>query len=137
MLTLALLVVYMVSTFITLLWLACPFYGNLARFMANYQVAMVVYTLEIHIPIFCREISEISLTTPINWTPLRTHLDTQPPMSIFFILSIDQEELGKAAEETGQETEARTLLGELFEIYYDNRSTQSNPIQYLTIFDNI
>ena len=55
---------------------------------------------------------------------------------------MDQEELGKAAEETGQETEARTLLGELFEIYYDNRSTQSNPIcdniwQYLTIFDNI
>ena len=55
---------------------------------------------------------------------------------------MDQEELGKAAEETGQETEARTLLGELFEIYYDNRSTQSNPIfdniwQYVTIFDNI
>ena len=47
MLTLALLVVYMVSTFITLLWLACPFYGNLARFMANYQVAIVVYTLQV------------------------------------------------------------------------------------------
>ena len=38
---------------------------------------------------------------------------------------MDQEELGKAAEETGQETEARTLLGELFEIYYDNRSKQA------------
>ena len=136
MLTLALLVVYMVSTFITLLWLACPFYGNLARFMANYQVAIVVYTLQIHSPIFCREISEIWLTTPINWTPIRTHLDTQPPMSIFFILSIDQEELGKAAEETGQETEARTLLGELFEIYYDNRSTQT-PNTVVTIFVNI
>ena len=116
MLTLALLVVYMVSTFITLLWLACPFYGNLARFMANYQVAIVVYTLQIHSPIFCREISEIWLTTPINWTQFAPILTP---------ISMDQEELGKAAEETGQETEARTLLGELFEIYYDNRSTQS------------
>ena len=42
LLTLALLVVYMVSTFITLLWLACPFYGNLARFMGNYQVSSIV-----------------------------------------------------------------------------------------------
>ena len=38
LLTLALLVVYMLSTFTTLVWLACPFYGNLARFMGNYQV---------------------------------------------------------------------------------------------------
>ena len=38
------------------------------------------------------------------------------------INAIVQEELRKAAEETGQETEARSLLGELFEIYYDNRS---------------
>ena len=55
---------------------------------------------------------------------------------------MDQEELGKAAEETGQETEARTLLGELFEIYYDNRSIQSNTIfdnnlQYVTILSHI
>ena len=70
LLTLALLVVYMVSTFITLLWLACPFYGNLARFMANYQVTglhSARYTL--HSPIFWWEISEILVTTPINCTP--------------------------------------------------------------------
>ena len=41
------------------------------------------------------------------------------------IIAINQDELGKAAKETDQETEARALLGELFEIYYDNRSTQS------------
>jgi len=70
LLTLALLVVYMLSTFTTLVWLACPFYGNLARFMGNYQ-----------------------------------------------------DELRKSAGDpgAGDETEAKALLGELFEIYYDNR----------------
>ena len=51
---------------------------------------------------------------------------TQPKhKKCFLIIAINQDELGKAAKETEQETEARTLLGELFEIYYDNRSTQS------------
>ena len=125
MLTLTLLVVYMVSTFITLMWLACPFYGNLARFMANYQVEIIVshqggnpHGLNCN---------------PTSFVPTYLQSYTQPPLEFLarghkkcvLIVRIDQEELGKAAEETGQETEARTLLGELFEIYYDNRSKQS------------
>ena len=54
--------------------------------------------------------------------------ETQSPLEFHkkcvLIIPINQDELGKASEETGKETEARTLLGELFEIYYDNRSTQ-------------
>ena len=100
LLTLALLLVYMVSTFFTLLWLACPFYGNLARFMGNYQVET-----------YCE---------PNTWD---VHLLTETFRHLSpMINAIVQEELRKAAEETGQETEARSLLGELFEIYYDNRS---------------
>ena len=113
MLTLTLLVVYMVSTFITLMWLACPFYGNLARFMANYQV----------------EIPHGLNPNPTSFVPTYT----QSPLEFLapgnkkcvLIIAINQDELGKAAKETDQETEARALLGELFEIYYDNRSNQS------------
>ena len=106
LLTLALLLVYMVSTFFTLLWLACPFYGNLARFMGNYQVET-----------YCE---------PNTWD---VHLLTETFRHLSpMINAIVQEELRKAAEETGQETEARSLLGELFEIYYDNRS---QPIKFI------
>ena len=56
-----------------------------------------------------------------------TYLHTVPTSILAWcvlIIAINQDELGKAAKETEQETEARALLGELFEIYYDNRLTQ-------------
>ena len=70
----------------------------------------------------------MGLTNPIiAANPLNLRLSNPIEEEDLLIIPIDQEELRKAAEDTGQETEARTLLGELFEIYYDNRSTQSFP----------
>ena len=70
----------------------------------------------------------MGLTNPIfAANPLNLRLSNPIEEDDLLIIPIDQEELRKAAEDTGQETEARTLLGELFEIYYDNRSTQSCP----------
>ena len=37
---LALLVVYLISTFFTLVWLMCPCWGRLARFMSDYQMQL-------------------------------------------------------------------------------------------------
>ena len=37
---LALLAVYLVTTLFTLLWLLCPFWGTLARFMRDYQAQL-------------------------------------------------------------------------------------------------
>ena len=97
LLTLALLVVYMLSTFTTLVWLACPIYGNLARFMGNYQVVR-----------YCQSCPKKSICAIIlSWSTNLWH----------------QDELRKSAGDSGagDETEAKALLGELFEIYYDNR----------------